>query len=149
MMSLPWRFRICIGSSSGQPQHGDDKTARWGGRVEKRVRKVFQDLRIVMVIAMVLFLLFRNEPRWSGLWLGLLVGIINWHGLSTAAHRAVWLPVEQAQRYMVLNYVIRYGLRFIVLAVALISYELNPVTLLIGLTAPTAIAVISYSLQKK
>ena len=117
--------------------------------MEKRVRKLFQDLRIVMVIAMVLFLLFRNEPRWSGLWLGLLVGIINWHGLSTEAHRAVWLPVEQAQRYMVLNYVIRYGLRFIVLAVALISYELNPVTLLIGLTAPTAIAVISYNLQKK
>ena len=45
---------------------------------------------------------------------------------------------------MVRNYMVRYGLRFIVLAIALISYELNPVTLLVGLTVPTAIAVLKY-----
>ena len=100
-----------------------------------------------MAITMVLFLVFRNQRHWAGLWLGLLVGIINWQGLSTAAHRAVWLSVDEAQRYMVRSYVIRYGLRFVVLAVALISYDLNPITLLVGLTAPTVIAVINYNLQ--
>lgn len=109
--------------------------------------RVFRDLRIAMALTMVLFLVFRDHPHWAGFWLGLVVGIINWQGLSNAAHRAVCLSVDEAQRYMVRSYVIRYGLRFIVLAVALISYDLNPITLLVGLTAPTVIAIISYNMQ--
>ncbi|NMB12775.1 MAG: ATP synthase subunit I [Firmicutes bacterium] len=96
-----------------------------------------------------LFLVFRNQPLWAGFWIGLLVGVVNWYGLANAAHKAVWLTKEQAQRYMLLNYMVRYGLRFVVLAIALICYELNPVTLLVGLTVPTVVAVFSYRVKTR
>lgn len=99
---------------------------------------------IPTVAIMALFLGFRNQPLWAGFWLGLLVGVINWYGLAGAVNRAVWLTKEQAQRYMMRNYMVRYGLRFVVLAIALICYELNPLTLLVGLTVPTVVTVLSY-----
>ncbi|NMB46425.1 MAG: hypothetical protein GX998_08470 [Firmicutes bacterium] len=104
---------------------------------------------IATVVIMALFLAFRDQPLWAGFWLGLLVGMINWYGLATAAHRAVWLTREQAQRYMVRNYMVRYGLRFVVLAIALISYELNPVTLLLGLTLPTIVVVLKHLVKMR
>lgn len=115
----------------------------------RQARKIYGDLRIAMVIFMALFLFFRDQPAWAGFWLGLLVGIVNWHGLSIAAHKAVWMPSEAAQRYMVRNYMVRYGLKFVVLAIALISYDLHPLTLLLGLLTPTIVAVVSYFLQEK
>lgn len=111
---------------------------------QAKPQKVCSRQWIAIVVTMALFLLFRNRPLWAGFWIGLLVGVINWYGLSAAAHKAVWLTREQAERYMVQNYMLRYGFRFIVLAIALISYELNPVTLLVGLTVPTVIAVLKY-----
>ncbi len=117
----------------------------------EKARPEGPDLRLLLatVLLMVLFLAYRNHPLWAGLWLGLLVGTVNWHGLTEAAHKAVWLGREQAQRYMVRNYMIRYGLRFVVLAIALICYELNPVTLLVGLTLPTIVAVLTYLVKTR
>ncbi|NLK07913.1 MAG: hypothetical protein GX316_04340 [Firmicutes bacterium] len=115
----------------------------------KRIGRLLQDIRVTSVVTILLFLLFHNQPHWAGLWLGLTVGLINWQGLSNAAHRAVRLSVSDAQRYMVRSYVIRYGMRFAVLAIGFIFYDLNPLTLIVGLTLPTLVAVIIYKIQLK
>jgi len=98
---------------------------------------------------MVLFVIHQNHPSWAGFWLGLAVCIVNFHGLAVAVRKAVWLQKEQAQRYMTRNYLVRYGLRFIILAIALVSYDLNPITLLIGLTLPTVVVVVRYLVKKR
>ncbi|NLY30634.1 MAG: hypothetical protein GX047_08385, partial [Firmicutes bacterium] len=69
---------------------------------------------IPVLAIMVLFVIHQNHPLWAGFWLGLAVGIINFHGLAAAVQKAVWLQKEQARRYMIRNYMFRYGIKFVV-----------------------------------
>ncbi len=104
---------------------------------------------LLVLVIMVLFVIQQDQPLWAGLWLGLAVGIVNFHGLATAARKAVWLEKEQAQSYMTRSYIMRYGLRFVVLAAAFLLYDLNPIALLVGLTLPTIAAVVWYFVKTR
>ena len=97
---------------------------------------------IPVLTAMILFVIYQNHPLWAGFWLGLAVGILNFHALAAAAGKAVWLQKEQARRYMTRSYMIRYGMRFVILAIAFVIYDIHPITLLAGLTLPTVVAVL-------
>lgn len=118
-----------------------------GEKGQARVRGWNPGIPILAI--MILFVIHQNHPLWAGFWLGLAVGIINFHGLAAAVQKAVWLQKEQARRYMIRNYMFRYGIKFVVLAIAFISYDLNPVTLLIGLTLPTVAAVVRYLVKTR
>ena len=104
---------------------------------------------IPVLAIMVLFVIHQNHPLWAGFWLGLAVGILNFHALAAAAGKAVWLQKEQARRYMSRSYMIRYGMRFVILAIAFVIYDIHPITLLAGLTLPTAVAVVRYLVRTR
>ncbi|NLY52571.1 MAG: hypothetical protein GX063_06635, partial [Firmicutes bacterium] len=83
-----------------------------GEKGQARVRGWNPGIPILAI--MILFVIHQNHPLWAGFWLGLAVGIINFHGLAAAVQKAVWLQKEQARRYMIRNYMFRYGIKFVV-----------------------------------
>ncbi|WP_027338767.1 ATP synthase subunit I [Halonatronum saccharophilum] len=108
-------------------------------------------LNIVLILLMLIFFDLRSA---YGIFIGSLIGVINFHLLSLSLQKAVKLEPTKAGFYAFIQYIIRYILWFLVFYIALKRPDVNILTTIVGmLSVKVVILVINvfnlYPLKRK